>query len=379
MSAQGSGAKRTTFPPYLLEVSGEGCNFVGEKKIRKRNDMAEIKLPKCLTEKEANTIRDYNDLILSKLPEEERTRKIPRFLASVDCPQRGPRYSPFKSIDDVETNTECFNKKLYLGLLDAYEANTYDNSLPTPEVVLMLFNGAYAMSIHALNHKNPELYYEEDYRNIWWTGKVDADFGNEIDVHMEHICACMIYRILEAENNPRYDVLLRKIKNVIQNSYFVQADTLDLFKHTEVSVTPPTPPSSTTSTPEHSNDTPQAYSYTEKEQEAIAKVLKQDVNEYIIEKLKNCINNCETDADYALLEIVLYENNYIKERESHKAFIDAMIALHILEEGSVKIDNVRKKYSSLGKSYATTGTYKEWDKNNINRIKCEKFAEILKA
>lgn len=203
--------------------------------------MVEIKLPKCLTEKEANLIRDYNDLILSKLPEEERARMIPRFLASVDCPQRGPRYSPFKSIDDVETNTECFNKKLYMGLLDAYEANTYDNSLPTPEVVLMLFNGAYAMSIHALNHKNPELYYEEGYRNIWWTGKVDADFGNEIDVHMEHICACMIYRILEAENNPRYDVLLRKIKNLIKGSYFVQADTLDLFKHTIVSATPPTP------------------------------------------------------------------------------------------------------------------------------------------
>ena len=217
--------------------------------------MAEIKLPKCLTEKEANLIRDYNDLILSKLPEEKRARMIPRFLASEDCPQLGPRYSPFKSIDDVETNTECFNKKLYMGLLDAYEANTYDNSLPTPEVVLMLFNGAYAMSIHALNHKNPELYYEEDYRNIWWTGKVDADFGNEIDVHMEHICACMIYRILEAENNPRYDVLLRKIKNLIKGSNFVEADTLDLFKHTKVSATPPTP--TTEDTPINNTQTEQ--------------------------------------------------------------------------------------------------------------------------
>lgn len=203
--------------------------------------MAEIKLPKCLTEKEANLIRDYNDLLLSKLPKEERVRKIPRFLASVDYPQQGPRYSPFKSIDDVETDTECFNKKLYMGLLDAYEANTWDNSLPTPETVLMLFNGAYAMSIHALNKKNPELYYEEDYRNIWWTGKIDADFGNEIDVHMEHICACMIYCILETENNPRYDLLLRKIKNLIKSSHFIQINTLDLFKHTKVSVTPPTP------------------------------------------------------------------------------------------------------------------------------------------
>ncbi len=228
--------------------------------------MVEIKLPKCLTEKEANLIRDYNDLILSKLPEEKRARMIPQFLASVDCPQRGPRYSPFKSIDDVETNTECFNKKLYMGLLDAYEANTYDNSLPTPEVVLMLFNGAYAMSIHALNHKNPELYYEEDYRNIWWTGKVDAVFGNEIDVHMEHICACMIYRILEAENNPRYDVLLRKIKNLIKRSYFVEADTLDLFKHTIVSATPLTP--TTEDTPINNTQTEQKTTEEEEPQES---------------------------------------------------------------------------------------------------------------
>jgi hypothetical protein len=80
-----------------------------------------------------------------------------------------------------------------------------------------------------------------------------------------------------------------------------------------------------------------------------------------------------------LLEIALYENNYIKERNSHQAFIKAMIALHLLKDGSVKIDNVKRKFSSLGKSNATSGRYKTWEKNNPDRIKCEKFAEILKA
>ena len=54
-----------------------------------------------------------------------------------------------------------------------------------------------------------------------------------------------------------------------------------------------------------------------------------------------------------------------------------MIALHLLEDGSVKIDNVKQKFSSLGKSNATSGMYKTWDTNNTDRIKCEKFAEIL--
>ena len=279
--------------------------------------MAEIKLPKCLTEKEANIIRDYNDLILSKLPEEERARKIPRFLASVDCPQRGPRYSPFKSIDDVETNTECFNKKLYLGLLDAYEANTYDNSLPTPEVVLMLFNGAYAMSIHALNHKNPELYYEEDYRNIWWTGKVDADFGNEIDVHMEHICACMIYRILEAENNPRYDVLLRKIKNVIKNSYFVQADTLDLFKHTEVSVTPPT--LTTEDTPINNTQAEQKTTEEENRKSRFCNIIQYEDPQALLKRLHQLIDG-KKGADVGCVLLKCKQDGYIIRKPTQAEF-----------------------------------------------------------
>lgn len=279
--------------------------------------MVEIKLPKCLTEKEANLIRDYNDLILSKLPEEERARMIPRFLASVDCPQRGPRYSPFKSIDDVETNTECFNKKLYMGLLDAYEANTYDNSLPTPEVVLMLFNGAYAMSIHALNHKNPELYYEEGYRNIWWTGKVDADFGNEIDVHMEHICACMIYRILEAENNPRYDVLLRKIKNLIKGSYFVQADTLDLFKHTIVSATPPTP--NTEDTPINNTQTEQKTTEEENRKSLFCNVIQYKDPQALLERLHQLIDG-KKGADVGCVLLKCKQDGYITRRPTKGEF-----------------------------------------------------------
>ena len=207
--------------------------------------MLEIKLPKCLTEKERNIIRGYNESILSVLTEEERNRKIPRFLASVDNPTRGPRYRPFKTLGDIDTDTECFDQKLYKGLLDAVKENSFCNAAPTPEITLLYFNGAYAMAIHSLNHKNPELYYEEHYRNIWWTGEVDADWGNRIDVTMEHICACMVYRILEYEKNPRYDLLLQEIKHLIENSYFVEHNTLDCFKLTEMGEdTPHTPPTS---------------------------------------------------------------------------------------------------------------------------------------
>ena len=301
--------------------------------------MVEIKLPKCLTEKEANLIRDYNDLILSKLPEEKRARMIPRFLASVDCPQRGPRYSPFKSIDDVETNTECFNKKLYMGLLDAYEANTYDNSLPTPEVVLMLFNGAYAMSIHALNHKNPELYYEKDYRNIWWTGKVDAELGNEIDVHMEHICACMIYRILEAENNPRYDVLLRKIKNLIKGSYFVEADTLDLFKHTIVSATPLTP--TTEDTPIHNTQTEQKTTEEENRESLFCNVIQYKDPQALLKRLHQLIDG-KKGADVGCVLLKCKQDGYIIRNPKRSEFVSEFAlkgtwqAIHKYMEGDTE-------------------------------------------
>ena len=146
-----------------------------------------------------------------------------------------------------------------------------------------------------------------------------------------------------------------------------------------------TPPSSTTETETETEEeeevkaTPPNHSYTEEEQKSIAKVLRQEINEYIIEKLKECIELCESQTDYALLEIALYENNYIKQRNGHQAFIKAMIALHLLEDGSVKTENLRQKFTSLRKSYATSGMYKEWDINSPDRIKCEKFAEILNA
>lgn len=274
----------------------------------------------------------------------------------------------FKNIKDLEFNSlNQFNVNLYRSFARFYEKEI--GKYPSDEITLWSFNNAYRIAMDGLCV--PLQFNINKYEKALSEVKIH---GIRIPRDRQEVVAviCMAYAILEEEEEK--SAKLNCVLSLTRASYH---SFIKKMKNTQDA----TPPSGTTETEteEEAKTTPPNHSYTEEEQKSIAKVLRQEINEYIIERLKECIKLCESHADYALLEIALYENNYIKERDRHQAFINALTALHLLEDGSVKTVNVRRKYSTLGQSNATSGMYKEWEKNNTDRIKCEKFAVILKA
>lgn len=274
----------------------------------------------------------------------------------------------FKNIKDLEFNSlNQFNVNLYRSFARFYEKEI--GKYPSDEITLWSFNNAYRIAMDGLCE--PLQFNINKYEKALSEVKIQ---GITIPRDRQEVVAviCMAYAILEEEEEK--SAKLNYVLSLTRASYH---SFIKKMKNTQDA----TPPYDTTETEteEEVKTTPPNHSYTEEEQKSIAKVLRQEINEYIIERLRECIELCVNDADYTLLEIALYENNYIKERNSHQAFIKAMIALHLLKDGSVKIDNVKRKFSSLGKSNATSGMYKTWEKNNPDRIKCEKFAEILNA
>lgn len=274
----------------------------------------------------------------------------------------------FKNIKDLEFNSlNQFNVNLYRSFARFYEKEI--GKYPSDELTLWSFNNAYRIAMDGLCE--PLQFninkYEKALSEVTIQGiRMPRDKQEVVAV------ICMAYAILEEEEEK--SAKLNYVLSLTKASYH---SFIKKMKNAEDD----TPPSVTTETKteEQVKTTPPNHSYTEEEQKSIAKVLRQEINEYIIERLRECIELCESQTDYALLEIALYENNYIKQRNGHHAFIKAMIALHLLEDGSVKTENLRQKFTSLKKSYATSGMYKTWDTNNTDRIKCEKFAEILKA
>ena len=274
----------------------------------------------------------------------------------------------FKNIKDLEFNSlNQFNVNLYRSFARFYEKEI--GKYPSDEITLWSFNNAYRIAMDGLCE--PLQFNINKYEKALSEVKIQ---GITIPRDRQEVVAviCMAYAILEEEEEK--SAKLNYVLSLTRASYH---SFIKKMKNTQDA----TPPSGTTetATEEEVKTTPPNHSYTEEEQKSIAKVLRQEINEYIIERLKECIKLCESQVDYALLEIALYENNYIKKRNGHQAFIKAMIALHLLEDGSVNLTNVRQKVTSLKNKHATSGMYKEWDINSPDRIKCEKFAEILKA
>lgn len=318
-----------------------------------------------------------------------KTEQLIRDAVEVTGENKGKLKSPiFSTVFQLERGTNKFNASLYKSILNYGASPKHFHCgawIPSAEELLEIFNRAYHIATIAINTEVPLDRYGDfwDMASIWI--KLDPETAAwEGERHLRNLPAlyviyAMVHAIVDRERDKSEFIedfldTMRTDETINEAmEFFLPADK----QHN----TTATPPSSTTETEteEELKTTPPNHSYTEEEQKSIAKVLKQEINEYIIERLKECIEDCVNDADYALLEIALYENYYIKKRNSHQAFIKAMIALHLLKDGSVKIDNVKQKFSSLGKSNATSGMYKKWEKNNPDRIKCEKFAEILKA
>ena len=320
-----------------------------------------------------------------------KTEQLIRDAVEVTGENKGKLKSPiFSTVSQLERGSNKFNASLYKSILNygASEKHFPNGAwIPSTEELLEIFNRAYHIATIAINTEVPLDRYGDfwDMASIWieldpetaaWEG-----YSHQRNLSALYAIYAMVHAIVDREKDKSEFIedfldTIRTDETINEAmEFFLPAD-----KQPNTTATPPSSTTETeteTETEEEVKTTPPNHSYTEEEQKSIAKVLRQEINEYIIEKLKECIELCESHADYTLLEIALYENNYIKKRNSHQAFIKAMIALHLLEDGSVKIDNVKQKFSSLGKSNATSGMYKTWDTNNTDRIKCEKFAEIL--
>lgn len=276
----------------------------------------------------------------------------------------------FKTIKDLEFNSlNQFNVNLYRSFARFYEKEI--GKYPSDEITLWSFNNAYRIAMDGLCE--PLQFNINKYEKALSEVKIQ---GITIPRDRQEVVAviCMAYAILEEEEEK--SAKLNYVLSLTRASYH---SFIKKMKNTQDATAPSNTTETATETEEEVKTTPPNHSYTEEEQKSIAKVLRQEINEYIIERLKKCIKLCESQVDYALLEIALYENNYIKKRNGHQAFIKAMIALHLLEDGSVNLTNVRQKVTSLKNKHATSGMYKEWDINSPDRIKCEKFAEILNA
>lgn len=305
-----------------------------------------------------------------------------------DVIKRKLKMQIFSATSQLERGSNKFNTSLYKSILNYGASKKHFPNwpwIPSDEELLEIFNRAYHIATIAINTEVPLDRYGDFWDMASILIKLDPETAAwEGESHQRNLSAlyaiyAMVHAIVDMEKDK--SEFIEDFLDTIRTDETIN-EAMEFFQPADKQPnTTATPPSSTTEakTEEEVKTTPPNHSYTEEEQKSIAKVLRQEINEYIIERLRECIKLCVNDADYTLLEIALYENNYIKKRDGHQAFIKALTALHLLEDGSVNLANVRQKVTSLKNKHATSGMYKTWDTNNPNRIKCEKFAEILKA
>lgn len=105
-------------------------------------------------------------------------------------------------------------------------------------------------------------------------------------------------------------------------------------------------------------------------------------SDYVKNRLKDAIKMyCVNDVDYYLLELTLFDNDYIKKPNAHKDFITALMDWGVLtiDEDSKKDpkESIIRGMTSK-KSTKRNGCYKDWDKKDPDKEVCEKIAEMMK-
>jgi hypothetical protein len=106
------------------------------------------------------------------------------------------------------------------------------------------------------------------------------------------------------------------------------------------------------------------------------------VNAFIKEKVETLFSKYyqTSHADLALIEIALYDHEAVKKRNSHKAFLDALIAWGILkvkddEEYKLILFGIKDKHKRLPKA----GGYMDWSDDDLQYEKniCENIGREL--
>ncbi|MBR2229732.1 MAG: hypothetical protein IJ886_05625, partial [Prevotella sp.] len=103
-------------------------------------------------------------------------------------------------------------------------------------------------------------------------------------------------------------------------------------------------------------------------------------NDFVRQQVQAVVNDyyLGTDANLALIEIALYDHNQLQKRNSHTAYVKALVAWGILtvaDEDKLKsiVSSIADKHKRLPKE-----GYKEWSQDFINdKTACENIGKAL--
>ena len=196
--------------------------------------MENIRLPKCLTEKERRGIQGYNESLLQNFaPNEREGREIfmPRDNKWIYCPFED--YSPWGSVLSLSFEEDTTNKALCDALIEVLKLTQGGCERGD---LMIFFNRAYAIATHVLN--NPDIVYGlKRFLAIWDTPtdtrlltQLWGIYFSQIPTPLcKHICASMVYCILVHEDENRPEQLLQGIECLLQTSQD-GIDTLKMFQ-----------------------------------------------------------------------------------------------------------------------------------------------------
>ena len=197
--------------------------------------MEELRLPKCLTEKERRGILEYNENILNNFAPAERGVVSKGIYVFRDKGIFWPyhEYSPWEDTLPLSFEEDTTNKALFKALLkiltltqEGYEHGD----------IALFFSRAYAIALHTLN--NPDTVYGmKRYLAIWDTPTDTSCLTELWGIYFsrlptplcKYICASMVYCILDNEDDSRPDELLQEIEWLLQASQD-GIDTLKVFQ-----------------------------------------------------------------------------------------------------------------------------------------------------
>ena len=203
----------------------------------------EIRLPKCLTQVEQESMRHYIDGVARKLEYAGETDYDIKRIFLLH-----KRYKPW--IRYFDPFAEFFPYYCFIlkeGPLNYALRETLEDVLTESfseaweeDDILCFFCRAYAMAIHSLNYPEPEGYYGI-FSELWQDEKLKRQIKNAVLIKMsltdydktqyELICACMVYCILEREKESNVKQLLHHIQLRLESSKSgINLETLETFR-----------------------------------------------------------------------------------------------------------------------------------------------------
>ena len=202
----------------------------------------EIRLPKCLTQEEQEKMRDYIYSAARRLDyfSGEPIYDIKSIFSLHKINMRGGLcFEPFAELFPC-----CFSS--IVGSLNHALRKTLKDVLTKSFSkwkggdIIFISSRAYAMAIHSLNYPEPEGDYGM-FSELWKDEKLIKRIKGALPFKMsltdydktqcELICACMVYCILEYENEPNTEQLLQLIRQRLENSESgINLETLETFR-----------------------------------------------------------------------------------------------------------------------------------------------------